>query len=154
MDYEEVKNKALSILGFRSHSELELRQKLRQKGAEEEDIDSAIEFLKEYNFINDEDYARRLAHDLVKLKNFGLYRVRRELEAKGIDSDTIEITIQELEDNEEERLMPLVEKKLGGNFERKNIDKTIRYFLYRGYSFDDIRHCIDYARQNGEEYGL
>lgn len=154
MDYEEVKSKALSILGFRSHSELELRQKLRQKGAEDEDIDRAIEFLKEYKFIDDEDYARLLAHDLVKLKNFGLYRVRRELEVKGIDSDTIEITIQELDDNEEERLLPLVEKKLGGNFERKNIDKTIRYFLYRGYSFDDIRHCIDYAKQNGEEYGL
>ena len=39
--------------------------------------------------------------------------------------------------------MPLVQKKLGGNFERKNIDKTYRYFMYRGYEFGDIKRCID-----------
>lgn len=154
MTYEQVKDKALSILGYRSHSEYELRQKLKQKGAADEDIDNAVEFLKQYNFINDAEFARRYAHDLINLKKFGAYRVRRELEMKGIDSETIEITLQSFDDDEEERLAPLVEKKLGGNFDRKNIDKTIRYFSYRGYSFDAIRHCIDYAKQNGEEYGL
>lgn len=154
MDYEEVKDKALTLLEYRSHSEAELRQKLRQKGAEESDIDRVMEFLKEYKFINDEDYARRLAADLVKLKKFGLYRVRRELKSKGIDEDTISLALEEIDIDEQEALMPLVEKKLGGDFEKKNVDKTIRYFLYRGYSFDDIRHCIEYAKQNGEDYGL
>ena len=150
MNYEEVKNKALSILGYRSHSEYELRQKLSRAGAEEEDIERVTEFLKEYKFLNDGDYAKRLAHDLVKIKNFGMYRVRRELEQKGIDPYTIEDVVAELDDDEQERLLPLVEKKLGGDFERKNTDRTIRYFLYRGYSFDDIRQCIEYAKQNGD----
>ncbi len=154
MDYEEVKDKALTLLEYRSHSEAELRQKLRQKGAEESDIDRVMVFLKEYKFINDEDYARRLAADLVKLKKFGLYRVRRELKSKGIDEDTISLVLEDIDVDEQEALMPLVEKKLGGDFEKKNVDKTIRYFLYRGYSFDDIRHCIEYAKQNGEDYGL
>lgn len=154
LDYEQVKDKALTLLEYRSHSEAELRQKLRQKGAEESDIDRVMEFLKEYKFINDEDYARRLASDLVKLKKFGLYRVRRELKSKGIDEDTIALVLEDIDVDEQEALMPLVEKKLGGDFEKKNVDKTIRYFLYRGYSFDDIRHCIEYAKQNGEDYGL
>lgn len=154
LDYEQVKDKALTLLEYRSHSEVELRQKLRQKGAEESDIDRVMEFLKEYKFINDEDYARRLASDLVKLKKFGLYRVRRELKSKGIDEDTISLVLEDIDVDEQEALMPLVEKKLGGDFEKKNVDKTIRYFLYRGYSFDDIRHCIEYAKQNGEDYGL
>jgi regulatory protein len=154
MNYEEVKDKALTLLEYRSHSEAELRQKLRQRGADEDDIDRVTDFLKEYKFINDEDYARRLANDLIKLKRFGLYRVKRELAAKGIDSDTISIVLDGIEIDEEELLLPLVEKKLGGNFEKKNVDKAIRYFMYRGYSFDNIRHCIEYAKQNGEDYGL
>lgn len=154
LDYEQVKDKALTILQYRSLSEAELRRKLAQKGAEESDIDRVVEFLKEYKFINDEDYARRLAHDLVVLKKFGLYRIKRELASRGIDDEIIQLTIENMDIDEEQNLLPLVEKKLGGNFERKNIDKAIRYFLYRGYSFDDIRRCIDYAKQNGEDYGL
>ena len=45
---------------------------------------------------------------------------------------------------------PLVEKRLKGDFEKKNIDKCIRYFMYRGYGFSDIKNCIDNIK---EEYG-
>ena len=34
--------------------------------------------------------------------------------------------------------------------EKKNIDKCIRYFMYRGYGFSDIKNCIDNIK---EEYG-
>ena len=44
--------------------------------------------------------------------------------------------------------MPLVCRKLGNNFEQKNIDKVIRYFLYRGYKFNDIKNCIDELKEN------
>ena len=37
-----------------------------------------------------------------------------------------------------------------GDFEKKNIDKCIRYFMYRGYGFSDIKNCIDNIK---EEYG-
>ena len=50
----------------------------------------------------------------------------------------------------EDMLLPLVEKRLKGNFEKKNIDKCIRYFMYRGYGFSDIKNCIDNIK---EEYG-
>ena len=51
---------------------------------------------------------------------------------------------------EEDMLLPLVEKRLKGDFEKKNIDKCIRYFMYRGYGFSDIKNCIDNIK---EEYG-
>ena len=47
-------------------------------------------------------------------------------------------------------LLPLVEKRLKGDFEKKNIDKCIRYFMYRGYGFSDIKNCIYNIK---EEYG-
>ena len=50
----------------------------------------------------------------------------------------------------EDMLLPLVEKRLKGDFEKKNIDKCIRYFMYRGYGFSDIKNCIDNIK---EKYG-
>ena len=52
----------------------------------------------------------------------------------------------ELSDEEEDQLLPLMERKLGGNFDKKNIDRAIRYFAYRGYDFGDIKSAIEKVR--------
>ena len=71
-------------------------------------------------------------------------------EILGIDTEYVEEAVSYLEEDEEDMLLPLVEKRLKGNFEKKNIDKCIRYFMYRGYGFSDIKNCIDNIK---EEYG-
>jgi regulatory protein len=147
----ETKEKALRLLAFRSHSEKELLEKLKMAGAKMEDISSVIEFAKEYGFINDAEYAHHLAKDLQNLKKYGKRRIIAELKKRGISSENIDAAICELSDGEEEALFPLIERKLGGNFEKKSIDKAIRYFIYRGYDFDDIKACIEKIRQETEE---
>lgn len=143
LSFSEAKDKALRLLEFRSHSEKELRDKLKHAGALEEDIDEILVFCREYGFVNDKDFAVRKARDLKNLKRYGIRRIKSELYAKGIDAEYIEEAVAELDEDEGDMLLPLVEKKLGGNFEKKNIDKCIRYFIYRGYSFSDIKNCID-----------
>lgn len=138
-----AKEKALRILEFRSHSEKELWDKLIRAGAKPEDLPEIFEFLKEYSFINDGEYAKKLAKDLQHLKKFGLRRIREELKVRGISGEDLENAMLELEDNEEDQLLPLMERKLGGNFDKKNIDRAIRYFAYRGYGFDDIKSAIE-----------
>ena len=44
---------ALSMLGYRSYSETEIRTKLRRKGYEEEKIAEAIDRLIQYGYLND-----------------------------------------------------------------------------------------------------
>lgn len=153
MTYEQAKEKALRLLEFRSHSERELKDKLRRAEAKDEDIEKIIEFCKEYKFVNDEDFARRKAADLKNIKRYGKNRIKSELYSVGISSDIINTVLCEMDfDDEEDILKPLVEKKLKGNFERKNIDKCIRYFIYRGYELSDIRRCVDALRNEYDEY--
>lgn len=140
---EQAKEKALRLLEFRSHSEKELCDKLIRAGAKKEDLPPIIEFLKEYSFLDDSEYAKGLARDLQNLKKLGKRRIIGELKAKGINGEALEEAISELRDEEEDELLPLIERKLGGDFEKKNVDRAIRYFLYRGYGFDDIKACID-----------
>ena len=149
---EETKEKALRILEFRSHSEAELREKLTRAGGS--GIDDVIAFCRQYNFLNDREYAIKLARDLVNLKKMGKRRVYQELRARGINEEFISEALEEVAEIDiEEILLPLVRKKLGTNTEQKNIDKVIRYFAYRGYEIDDIRSCIEEIKR-GLEYGI
>ena len=144
---EDVKEKALRLLEFRNHSEHELREKLYRFGGESEDIDFAIEFCKEYGFLNDENYAMALARDLSNLKKYGKHRIKAELLKRGINGEFIESALCEVEDNSEV-LMNLVSKKLKGSFERKDTERAIRYFIYRGYSLSDIKNAIERLKAN------
>lgn len=144
LSYEQAKEKALRLLEFRSHSEKELSDKLKRAGASGEDIDRVLEFCRHYGFVNDRDYAIRKAKDLRNLKKFGKRRIYQELYTRGIASEFIDEAIEELDMSDNtEVLMPMVRKKLGGDFERKSVDRCIRYFLYRGYEFGEIKECIE-----------
>ena len=147
----ETKEKALRLLAFRAHSEKELAEKLKMAGAKAEDISSVMEFVREYGFVNDAEYSVHLAKDLQNLKKYGKRRIVSELKKRGISAENINMALLELSEGEEDTLFPLIEKKLGKNFEKKNIDKTIRYFIYRGYDFDDIKACIEKIRRDAEE---
>lgn len=151
MTFEQAKDKALRLLEFRSHSEKELTDKLKRAGAKEYDIEEILEFCRNYGFVNDRSYAVSKAKDLKHLKKYGRQRIKAELYSKGIPSEYVEEAVAELEEDEEEVLLPLVEKKLRGDFEKKNVDKCIRYFLYRGYNFGDIKSCIETIKQEYNE---
>lgn len=149
--YDKVKEKALRLLEFRSHSEFELKQKLRINGATDEHIEDTLEFCRRYGFVNDQMYAERKAHDLINLKKYGIRRVRNELKAKGIDDTIIENVICALDpDIEADALIGLVEKKLHGDFSDKNADKCIRYFIYRGYDIYDIKDAMRTVKERSD----
>lgn len=148
--YEQVKEKTLRLLEFRAHAEGELKMKLRRLGAKEEHIQEAIAFCKEYGFVNDKDYAFRKAKDLYNLKKYGSHRIMQELRAKGIATHIAEEAIAQIEFKEDE-LRPLIEKKLKGDFDKKNIDKCIRYFIYRGYDFAEIKKCIEEIKGEADD---
>ena len=142
----QAKEKALRLLEFRSHSEKELRDKLIRAGANSEDLPEIFDFLREYSFVNDAEYAKKLARDLQNLNKYGIRRIREELKSRGIFGEALENAMLELTDEEEDQLFPLMERKLSGNFDKKNIERAIRYFAYRGYGYDDIKSAIERVR--------
>ena len=150
-NYEQTKDKALRLLTFRAHSEKELCDKLRMAGAKEEDIERTLEFCRRYGFVNDLQYAKSKAKDLKNLKKYGKRRIEAELYSKGISSEAVSEAVGELE-FDHDILKMLVEKKLANNFEKKSIDRCMRYFLYRGYEMSDIRNCIEEIKGETDEF--
>ncbi len=147
LTYEQAKDKALNMLAFRSHSEKELYNKLIIKGADENDATDIIEFCRKYNLVCDRTFAINKAKDLRNLKKYGKYRIKTELQQSGISSEYIEDALSQIEDIDA-LSQSLVEKKLRGDFSKKNIDRAIRYFLNKGYSFHSIKECIERITEN------
>ena len=139
---QETKEKALRLLGARSYGTEELRRKLLLFGYPEDGIEEALSFCTEYGFLDDSRYSRALAADLSNLKKYGKRRIRAELYHRGLGDADVEQALAGIEDDDDE-LRRLIEKKLGGNFDKKSIDKSIRYFLYRGYEFYDIKRITE-----------
>lgn len=152
--FEDAKNYAANLISSRSYTEKAMREKLNAHIGESEIIDKTISFLKEYKLIDDYDYAIRYAHDLVHLKKLGMASVKWKLKEKGISPSIIESVLSELDFSYEmeENLENLAQKKLGSNFDIKNIMKVKRYLASRGYSFDDINRVFSKIKAGVKDY--
>lgn len=139
-----AKNYGMRLTAARSYTKAGLVRKMREKEFDEWAIEQTTAFLEEYRLLDDEEYARRLVHDSLFLKGHGKYRIRNALREKGIDKETAERVMAEFdfEEAEEDVLLPLAEKKLGGDFSYENIAKTKRYLAARGFGFDAVDSAV------------
>jgi regulatory protein len=78
--------RALNLLGYRSRSRQEIRQRLGQYGYVEEAIELVIARLDELGYLDDEQHARNLARE--KSRKYGPKRIYGELRKGGIDEAT------------------------------------------------------------------
>lgn len=86
-------------LALKPRTRKEVTDYLKGKGYPDEEVEQAVRELCEYHYIDDGQYTRlyiRYASD----KGRGMSRIRRELLSKGVDSDTIEDVLYELEQEE------------------------------------------------------
>ena len=142
-----AKSLALQHLSRRSMSAKQLRDKLRERVGEDA-AEMAVQRMAELGYLDDADYAGRLARDMTRLRSYGPDRVRRELQARGIDKELAALTVEELDSEPQEAILGLLEGKLARlaqeTFESDDPKDRNRLFgrLTRmGYGFDDIRQA-------------
>ena len=84
-----IKDTAFRYLESRPRTVKQMRDKLREKGFDDEAIDETVEELIDYGYLNDEDFAiTYIGYCFSKGK--GLKLIRYELKTKGVDENTIE----------------------------------------------------------------
>lgn len=139
----QAKNKAISIMARRMYTKKELADKLERCGFDDDTITETAEWACEYGFINDAEYARTYILNCLNTNKYGMRRIKQALAYKGVSPYTIDDVLCEFEFDEANSLVPLIRKKLGGNFEKKNIEKAVRHFVAKGYTFSDIKSAVD-----------
>ena len=94
---EKAREAALRKLGSRMRTEKEIRDHLKSLDFSAEDVNDALTFLKEYNYIDDEEYCRQY-YAAARRKGWAEYRIIRELEQKGIAASIARTVFEDMED--------------------------------------------------------
>lgn len=137
---------ALRLIEFRDRTEKELRDKLSEKGYDENTIEDEIEFLKNYGYINDARYAERFTADAINLKKWGKIRIRTELSRKGIARETVDNTIEDVfAEIDDDRVLSQLQTRFK-NSDLSNIKERTRifnFFMRRGFTSEEIKGAMN-----------
>jgi regulatory protein len=151
--YMKAKNKALNILAKADQSEKKVREKL-SSDFEDDTINMVIEFLKKNNFINDDILAQKIVNTNVNLNRCGKNRIKQNLYNKGIDKQSIDEAISDIDtDVEFENAMYLAKKRydrVKKEDKRKIYQKISQHLAYKGFSYDIIKRVLDKLLNSNE----
>jgi regulatory protein len=140
---------AMRILNHRFNSEGELRRKLETKEFARDVIDATIDRLRREKWLDDARYAAAYVRTRIR-KGIGLLRIKRELIAAGVESETILHALDESLPDHDERAAALVSAKKRLVVLRRRADassireKLVAYLFRQGY---DSSIAIDVVRE-------
>ena len=136
-------NLAIKYLGFRMRTEQEVENYLLGKEFDESTVRIAIDKLKDYKFIDDDQYIKTYIKGKI-LEGHSKSKIKYYLIKKGLEEESIMAQLQssyphELELSHLEKQMEKVENKYNQLPYRDKLVKISQYFLQRGYRSEDIR---------------
>lgn len=88
---------ALKYLASRDRTCQEMKKYLSEKGFSAEEIQHAINYLLDMNYLNDEVYAEKYIQYAI-LKGKGIIKIKNELRQKGIEQELIDDIVSSSED--------------------------------------------------------
>ena len=145
-NYIKCKYTALKTIERTYKSEKELAQKLALKGYDDHIINHTINFMKEYNLLNDNNYATMYVKD--KSRNIGKKKIKYSLLQKGIDEEIIESELEKINNDEVKAIvyeMALKKYKVFSKRENDNYkltQKLYRFLMGKGYDYDLIKDVV------------
>lgn len=141
-------NRAVKLLAAKPRSVSELRTRLLEKlWTDETIVDDVIEKLKEYKYLDDEQFARDLSLSKLRQKPQGRRRLQRSLSKKKLDREVIEQAITNAFEKlpEEQLIDDAIDKRLrlkGKPATREDTKKFYDHLLRLGFDYDLIRTKI------------
>jgi regulatory protein len=130
-----VRRTAMDLLARREHGRVELTRKLRQRGASDELIDTALDRLMEEGLLSEARYLESFVSYRAR-SGYGPMRIREELGQRGLQRPDIELALRESGIDWQEQLMETWRRKFSGHLpvDAKERAKQGRFLAYRGYS--------------------
>lgn len=134
------------MLNFRPRSELEIRDRLRQKNLSAGDVDRTIQYFKELELVNDREFARQWISSRLR-KPLGPHRIRLELRRKGIAEDIIDEELPALLSTcpEADTIIDLIQRRehrYAGIDPAKRRRRLIDFLQRRGFSLPLIMKAM------------
>lgn len=163
-NFIKCKTTALRIIERSHKTEKQIYDKLVEKEYDEKIIKRAIEFLKEYKFIDDDKFVELYIKE--KIRSQGKGKIKYSLVKKGIDENKITEKLNNVDSSiEEKTALTLAEKKYNIIMKsEKNKNKIYKklgdYLVRNGYNFNIVQNTLktvvnkedDTEYKNEDEY--
>lgn len=133
---------AIKMISYSAKSVSDVICKMKTHGFEPDVIDTSVELLKEYNYLDDNAYAKSFTSDRKVIKKAGKNLIIQELRMKGIDAAIIQEVVSASCDevSEFERALELGKKKIRAAALEKDRMKELKrmysMLMRKGYSSD------------------
>lgn len=149
-NYISAKNYALKLIEKNFKSENEVHKKLMLKDYGKPAVEKTMEFLKEYDFVNDVKYTEMYVNE--KSKTQGKNKIKYELLKKGIAEEIIDNKVNSINWADSDELTDVMRKKyvilLKNERDPMKLYRKMYSFLIRkGYNYEEfkteLKHLIN-----------
>jgi regulatory protein len=154
---ERIFQRAAKLLAARQRSVEELRERLLGgRGATPELVETVIERLREYGYLDDERFAQSYASLRLQQRPIGRQRLERDLWLKKIDKETVDTALDQVfEQTPEEKLIErAIEKRLrlrGKPKTREEAKKLFDHLLRQGFAFELVSERVRAVSKSGAD---
>lgn len=141
-----AKNLSLKLLNRYDKTQKEMRKYLSEKSVNVHIIDQVIDYLVEYNFINDKRYARNYINR--NISKYGEKKIFFDLVLKGLDGEFLKSEFSKISDDQKIEVgIKLCQKKydsIKNKFEGFKIrHKLFCHLINKGYDYDLATKIIE-----------
>ncbi|MDQ5844755.1 MAG: recombination regulator RecX [Acidobacteriota bacterium] len=140
--------RAVKLLATRSRSVAELRERLLQnRHATKPLVEEVIARLREYGYLDDQQFALSFASSKVKLRPTGRRRLERDLSLKKVDRAIVDAALDQVfaETSEEELIDRAIEKRVrlrGRPKTREEAKSLFDHLLRQGFPFELVSEKV------------
>lgn len=145
-----AKLRAMNLLKNKQYTSYQLTRKLLDSGYPREICDEAVEYVKSYGYVNDEQYVKDYIRQEAGRKSIA--EMRMKLNERGIERSTLENVLDDLtkqmqeycetplEDREDEIIYKtLLKRKFSPNATYEERQKLLAYFYRHGFDVDRVK---------------
>ena len=134
---DKLRSKMLKYIMYKKRTEMEIRQKFSEEDADA--VEDAIEYFKELNYIDDENYIERSVQEFLNLKKLSIKEISYKLCQKGVSKKLVDEYIythrEELLEYEIASAKAIWIKKI-----QNSEEDDIKNFLYKkGYMQESVK---------------
>lgn len=132
---EQLKGRALALLGRREHSRTELRRKLLEQGGTDEQAESLLDELVERRLQSDDRFAEVFVRSRAE-RGYGPVSILADLKARGLSAEQAATALADSGYDWEERAAEVRCRRFGEALPESPREKArqFRFLQYRGFS--------------------
>lgn len=140
---EQLCARAAAYCSLSEHCPYEVEEKLRQWGADVEQVELIICYLEEENYLSEQRYVEAYVHDKLHIQGWGRQKISMMLAAKRVDKTLVREALEAIREEEYLAVLARVAEQkrhsLRGEDEEQLKAKLYRYLMGRGFTYGEIQ---------------